>query len=143
MAGLEELMAEYGASALSPAGPWVVSVPSEKRGALGVQVAEGERTVRLRAFVIRAPDRNRREVYARLLRKNLDAAGWRFALDDSGDVFLAADEPRGTLSADRLDDLLGAAAVLVDEVYEGVFRTGFDVPPSVTVGRPPEAPPVT
>jgi hypothetical protein len=104
---------------------WVVSVPSTRRGPLAVGLEVGERTLVLRAFVIRGPDRNREEVYRRLLRKHLETRLWRFALDDAGDVFAVADVPLEGLTAAALDGILGLLAVYVDETYEGVLRTGF------------------
>ena len=39
----------------------------------------------------------------------------------------------------RLDGLLGALCALVDESYEGIVRTGFDVPEGTVFGPPPGA----
>lgn len=121
-------------------GTWVVRVPSAKRGQVAVQLIAGERTLTLRAFFMRGPDRDHVAVYRRLLRKNLGAAHWRFALDDAGDVFLVAQTPLPGLDAGFLDRLLGVVSGLVDETYEGVLRTGFDVPPGVEVIPPPGPP---
>ena len=62
---------------------------------------------------------------------------WRFALDDDGDVYALADAPLDGLDADALDGLLGALCALVDESYEGIVRTGFDVPEGTVFGPPP------
>lgn len=115
----------------------MVPVPTQRRGPVGVHILESERTVSLRAFVMRAPDRNHADVYRRLLRRNLQPAPWRFALDADGDVFAAADTPRLDLDADRLDALLGALSTTVDEVFEGLVRLGFDVPDGTSIGPPP------
>lgn len=117
-----------------------VRVPSDKRGAVAVGVRVAERTLGAHAFVMRGPDRNHEAVYRRLLHKNVGSHSWRFAIDDSGDVFLTAELPLGALDAEALDRLLGALATLVDETYEGLVRTGFDVP-SGTEFRPPPGEP--
>jgi hypothetical protein len=116
---------------------WVVRVPCAKRGALGVLLTCNERTLGLRAFVLRGPDRGHTAVYARLLRKNLEAHPWRFALDDAGDVYLAAEASLEGLRTEELDGLLGALSTRVDETYEGVVRTGFDVPEGTAFAPPP------
>lgn len=131
MGSIGDILAAYG-DAVEPSrrGGWVVRVPTERRGAVAVHVAESERTVTLRAFVFRGPDRQREAVYRRLLEKNLAMRHWRFALDADGDVVAAADIVTGDLDDARIDGLLGALSVAVDEVYEGILQTGFGAPPS-------------
>ena len=80
---------------------WGVRLPSEKRGAIGAALSVRERTLTIRAFVLRGPDRAHEEVYRRLLRKNLAIAQWRFAIDDNGDVFLVCDAPLALLRGRR------------------------------------------
>ncbi len=105
-------------------GLWI-AVPSQRRGAVTVQIVPTERTVTFRAFVMRAPDLAHQDVYRRLLRKNHDAGPWVFSLDALGDVFLVANRPVGALDSDALDGLLGALSSHVDEVFEGLVSTGF------------------
>lgn len=116
---------------------WVVQVPCAKRGAIAVLVTARERSVGLRAFIVRGPDRRQEEVYARLLRKNLAVTDWRFGIDGPGDVYAVADVALAGLDADRLDGLLGALSAMVDETYESVVRTGFDVPAGTEFRPPP------
>jgi Putative bacterial sensory transduction regulator len=114
-----------------------VQVPATRRGAIAVMLRVGERTLFLRAFYCRGPDREHERVYTRLLRKHLDMRDWRFALDDVGDLYLIAEAPLEGLSAGRIDDLLGALATYVDETWESVIRTGFDVPEGTVFAPPP------
>jgi Putative bacterial sensory transduction regulator len=116
---------------------WGLRLPSDKRGAIGAALSVRERTVTIRAFVLRGPDRAHEEVYRRLLRKNLATAQWRFAIDDDGDVFLVCDAPLAALDADALDGLLGSLCAVVDETYESVVRTAFDVPEGTEFRPPP------
>jgi hypothetical protein len=117
---------------------WTVAVPSAKRGALAVALICNERTLTLQSFVIRAPDRNHEQVYRRLLTKGLGMYAWRFGLDRDGDVFAAAQVDLAHVDVDALDRLLGLLATYVDEVYEGVMRTGFDVPDGTVIAAPHE-----
>jgi hypothetical protein len=116
---------------------WGVRLPSTKRGAIGALLAVRERTLTMRAFVLRGPDRNHEGVYRRLLGKNLTTAHWRFAIDDEGDVYLVADAALACLDAESLDGLLGALCAVVDETYESVVRMGFDVPEGTEFRPPP------
>jgi hypothetical protein len=117
---------------------WSVAIPCATRGDLGVLIGARELTVTLRAFMVRAPDRDADAVHARLLHKNLGTRHWRFAIDDLGDVFVVADARLAGLDADVLDGLLGELSTLIDEVYETVVRTGFEVPAGTEFAPPPE-----
>lgn len=142
-AGTEQIadyLAEIGADAQRAAErEWSVRLPSTKRGAVVAGLTVRERTLSITAFVVRAPDRDHEGVYRRLLQKNLSARAWRFAIDGDGDVFAVADAPLAALDADALDGLLGELCTLVDEVFEGIVRTGFDVPEGTVFGPPPSA----
>jgi hypothetical protein len=116
---------------------WTVAVPSAKRGSVAVLIVVGERTLTLRAFIMRAPDRDHRGVYERLLGKNLTTRHWRFGIDSDGDVHVVADAPLAGLDAETLDGLLGSLSALVDETYESIVRMGFDVPAGTAFGPPP------
>jgi hypothetical protein len=117
---------------------WGVRLPSTRRGAIGATLSVRERTLTIRAFVLRGPDRAHEDVYRRLLHKNLTTPHWRFAIDDHGDVYLICDAALTALDADALDGLLGSLCSVVDETYESAVRTGFDVPEG-TEFRPPPA----
>ena len=121
----------------APGGGWVVRVPSAKRGDVAAHISGAERTVTIRAFLLRGPDRGHLEIFRRLLRKNLATRDWRFALDEAGDIYAVADTAVQGLDSNALDGLLGGLSALVDEVYEGVLRAGFAVPDGVVVGAPP------
>jgi len=114
-----------------------VALPSHARGGIGVLIRCNERTASLTAFVMRRPDRHTEAVWSRLLRRNLDTPWWRFAVDDHGDVFAVAHADARTLEDDGLDALLGLLVATVDEIYEPLVRTGFDIPDGVSLSGPP------
>lgn len=116
---------------------WSVRVPSTRRGVVAVALRSGERTLGMRAFFLRAPDRAHLEVYRRILRKNLDMHAWRFALDDTGDLWLVTEAETSALGRDGLDGLLGLLSTYVDETFEGVLRLGFELPEGERVASPP------
>lgn len=117
-----------------------VQLPSERRGSFVVLITPTERALAMRAFIMRHPDRAHQDVYWRLLTKNLTATDWRWALDSDGDVFLTAYVPHSFAEADRLDGLLGGACAAVDQVFEGIARTGFDIPEGQSLRPPPPDP---
>lgn len=126
------------AERLGPA-EWSIRVPCSKRGVVAVAATAGERTLGLRAFFMRGPDRAHVDVYTRALRKNLDMHQWRFAADDAGDLWMVAEAETSLLGADGLDGLLGLLSTYVDETFEGILRAGFEVPDGQGVGPPPGA----
>jgi hypothetical protein len=99
-----------------------------------------ERSLGMRAFVMRAPDRDRLGVWERLLDKNFVTRDWRFGIDRDGDVYAVADVPLAALDADTLDGMLGSLSTLIDETYESLVRTGFDVPEGTEFRPPPTSP---
>lgn len=116
---------------------WTVGVPTELRGELACGIESRERTLVMRAFVLRAPDRAHDRVYRAALERNIDCRTWYFAVDGHGDLFLVAELPLDRVSENALDGILGALSMLVDETFEGLARTGFDVPDGATFGPPP------
>ncbi len=140
-ARVQEWLTTVGADAerVGPA-EWSIRVPSAKRGVVAVAAHAGERTLALRAFFMRGPDRAHRDVYRRALRKNLDMRHWRFATDDAGDLWLITEAGTAALGAEGLDGLLGLLSTYVDETFEGLLRMGFDVPPPHAAGADHGAP---
>jgi len=116
----------------------LIRVPTRMRGPFAVVATCAERTVTMSAFLLRAPDRDAAGFYRRALRRNLQTGAWRFAADDDGDLYLAARLWLPALSREGIDEALGELSMLVDDTYEGLMRTGFDVPEDVPVGPPPE-----
>ncbi len=138
---IDELTATLRALDLEPVvvdGGVAVRLPSERRGSFVLHLAPTERALAMRAFIMRAPDRRHEEVYRRLLVKNFAASDWRFALDEWGDVYLTAYVPKDAARPQQLDGLLGGACAAVDAVFEGIARTGFDIPDDVAL-RPPSS----
>ena len=118
---------------------WSIRVPSVKRRVIAVAASAGERTLSMRAFFMRGPDRAHDGVYRRALRKNLDMLHWRFAVDDAGDLWIIAEAETAMLGSDGLDGLLGLLSTYVDEIFEGLLRLGFEVADGQAVGPPPGA----
>ncbi len=117
-------------------GGLTLELPSERRGSFTLLIVATERALAMRAFIMRNPDRQHEAVYHRLLAKNFDASDWRFALNAYDDVFLTAYVPHTFADPAILDGLLGGACAMVDAVFEGIARVGFDIPDDISL-RPP------
>lgn len=138
---IERALSAIGA-AYSRQGPatWRVEVPAVDRRSVTVGMAADERTLNLTAFILRAPERHHERVYRRMLQKNLDLGAmgpWRFALDEHGDVYLAARIALAEATEPALDGLLGALSAVVDATWLGLLRLGFDAPDAPADGAGP------
>ncbi|MGB5937137.1 MAG: YbjN domain-containing protein, partial [Ornithinimicrobium sp.] len=106
-------------------GETVVTLPGERKLKTVVSLMVRRRTVRVRAFVIRAADENHEGVYAFLLRRNLSMPGISYAIDASGDVYVVGQFAAEELSEQALDDVLGAVLGACDEPFNELLALGF------------------
>lgn len=106
-------------------GEIVVSLPGERKLKTVVSLLVRRRVVRIRAFVIRNPDENHLGVYSYLMRRNLRLPGLAYAIDGTGDVFLAGQMPLNTVDARSLDEMLGAVLSACDEPFNELLALGF------------------
>lgn len=106
-------------------GEVVASLPGERKLRIVVSLMVRRRAVRVRAFVIRNPDENHLAVYTFLLRRNLRLPGLAYAVDVSGDVYVAGRLPAAALDATALDELLGAVLSACDEPFDELLAMGF------------------
>ncbi len=106
-------------------GQTVVTLPGEHKLATVVALVIRGKSLQVRAFVVRNPDENHEGVYAYLLRRNLRMPGLSYAIDTSGDVYLVGHFPVDTMSASRLDELLGGVLIACDEPFNELLALGF------------------
>jgi Putative bacterial sensory transduction regulator len=110
-------------------GEVVATLPGERKLRTVVSLLVRQRALRLRAFVIRNPDENHREVYGYLLRRNLRLPGLAYAIDSDGDVYVAGQLPLSALEGaggpELLDELLGAVLGACDEPFNELLALGF------------------
>jgi putative sensory transduction regulator len=119
-----EQQPELDVEQLGPA-HWFTVLSGDHKRTIPASLRLTDRDLVVESFFMAAPDENREQVYAYLLRRNLRTYTFRFALDDSGDVLLVAVLPRAALSGDELDRMLGALLLSADESYDSALRAGF------------------
>ncbi|MBW8172565.1 YbjN domain-containing protein [Ornithinimicrobium sp. Arc0846-15] len=120
---LNELGVEWEAG--SRAGEVVAILPGERKLKTVVSLLVRRRIMRVRAFVIRNPDENHLGVYSYLMRRNLRLPGLAYAIDSTGDVYLAGQMPITSVDARSLDELLGAVLSACDEPFNELLALGF------------------
>ncbi len=106
-------------------GELVVILPGEKKLQTVVSLVASETELSVSTFVIRNADENHEEFYRFLLRRNLRLPGLGYAVDGSGDVYLAGRLPAAGIDAAYLDQLFGVVLDASDTPFNELLAIGF------------------
>jgi hypothetical protein len=104
---------------------FAVALPGEKRLKTACVLTVGTHALEIEAFVMRAPDENREQVYAWLLQHNTRMYAVAWAIDGAGDVYLAGRLPLSAISADEIDRVLGCVLEYADGSFNTLLEMGF------------------
>lgn len=104
---------------------FAVALPGEKRLKTACVLSVGKHAVQVEAFVMRAPDENREQVYSWLLQRNARMYGVAWTIDGTGDVYLTGRVPLHALNADELDRILGSVLENADGSFNTLLEMGF------------------
>lgn len=109
------------------AGDWHVAVglPGERKLSTAVSLRVGGHSLSANAFVIRHPDENHADFYRWLLQRNVKLRGVAYALDTLGDVYIVGRLPLTAVTAEAVDDLLGAILTASDSAFNTLLELGF------------------
>jgi hypothetical protein len=104
---------------------FAVALPGEKRLKTACILTVGAHALAVEAFVMRAPEENREQVYAWLLQRNTRTYAVSWAIDGSGDVYLAGRVPLASVDADEIDRILGSVLEYADGSFNVLLEMGF------------------
>jgi putative sensory transduction regulator len=104
---------------------FAVALPGEKRLKTACLLTVGAHALEIEAFVMRAPDENREQVYAWLLQRNTRTYAVSWAIDASGDVYLVGRVPLASVTADEIDRVLGCVLEYADGSFNVLLEMGF------------------
>lgn len=104
---------------------FAVALPGEKRLKTGCILTVGQHALAIEAFVMRRPDENREQVYAWLLQRNTRMYAVSWAIDSTGDVYLAGRVPLSSVTAEELDRILGCVLEYSDGSFNVLLEMGF------------------
>ena len=104
---------------------FAVALPGEKRLKTACVLSVGAHALHIEAFVMRAPDENREQVYAWLLQRNTRTYAVSWAIDSTGDVYLTGRVPLAAVSAEELDRILGNVLENADGSFNTLLEMGF------------------
>jgi hypothetical protein len=104
---------------------FAVALPGEKRLKTSCLLTVGTHALEIEAFVMRAPDENREQVYAWLLQRNARMYAVAWAIDGTGDIYLAGRVPLESITAAELDRILGCVLEYADGSFNVLLELGF------------------
>jgi hypothetical protein len=109
---------------LDPA-TFAVALPGEKRLKTACILTVGAHALQIEAFVLRAPEENREQVYAWLLQRNARMYAVSWSIDATGDVYLTGRVPLSAVTADELDRIFGSVLEYADGSFNVLLEMGF------------------
>ena len=104
---------------------FAIALPGEKRLKTACILTVGAHALEIEAFVMRAPDENREQVYAWLLQHNARMYAVSWAIDSAGDVYLVGRVPLQSVTADEVDRVLGCVLEYADGSFNTLLEMGF------------------
>lgn len=107
------------------ANAYAVALPGEKRLKTACILTIGQHALAVEAFVLRAPEENREQVYSWLLQRNVRTYGVAWALDSMGDVYLSGRVPLSSVSVEEIDRILGSVLENADGAFNILLEIGF------------------
>jgi hypothetical protein len=106
-------------------GAYLVRLTGTRKLATLTWLIAGEHSLHAEAFFCRQPDENHQVFYRFLLERNGRMFGVHFALDATGDVYLAGRLPLSAITEDEIDRLLGCILTYADESFDQALKLGF------------------
>lgn len=97
----------------------------ESKDVYSVWFTVRQRTLHVETFVIPAPEENADAFYAQLLRRNRSLYGLSFAIGEEEAIFLQAEVPLASVTAERLDELLGSIYETIERAFVPALSLGF------------------
>ena len=97
----------------------------EEKDAITLWLSLRQRTVHVETEVMPAPEENREALFRYLLAKNAELRELHLAIGPEERIYLVARVPIKEVTVDRLDELVGATLIYVDEIYPTAMAMGL------------------
>jgi hypothetical protein len=104
---------------------WLIRLRGDEKDVIAVWLTLRQRTVHLETQVMPAAEENREALFRYLLVKNAELRSMRLAIGPEDGIYLMAEVPVGELNVERLDELVGASVVYVDEIFPTAMSIGL------------------
>ena len=104
---------------------WYVRVEGDDKDVYSVWFTLGQRTLHYETYFMPAPEENREDCFAHLLKRNAKLYGIAFSVGAEDAVYLAGQLANEAVSPDELDRILGTIYATVELCFRAAFRIGF------------------
>jgi Putative bacterial sensory transduction regulator len=103
---------------------WYLRFAGEEKEFVTVWLTLRQRNLHFEAQVMPAPDEHAEEVYAYLLRRNVELHQASFALGPEDAIYLVGRTPALSVDDEELDRIAGSCVLYVDEHYPTLMSLG-------------------
>lgn len=104
---------------------WSIRLRGEEKDVIALWLTLRQRTVHFESQVMPAPEENLEALYRFLLVKNADLRDLHLAIGPEDGIYLVAQIPIAEVTIERLDEIVGATAHYVDEVFPTAMAMGL------------------
>jgi hypothetical protein len=104
---------------------WLIRLKGEEKDVITLWLSLRQRTVHVETEVTPAPEENRETLYRYLLTKNAELRELHLAIGPEDGIYLMAQIPILEVTTERLDELVGATLLYVEEIYPTAMTMGL------------------
>jgi hypothetical protein len=104
---------------------WLVRLKGDERDVITLWFSLRQRTVHVETEVMPAPEENREALYRFMLVKNAELRELHLAIGPEDGIYLVTEVPINEVTVERLDELVGAAVIYVDEIFPTAMTMGL------------------
>ena len=103
----------------------MIRLRGEEKDVITLWLSLRQRTVHVETEVTPAPEENREQLYRFMLVKNAELRELHLAIGPEDGIYLVAQIPILELTTERLDEVVGATLIYVDEIYPTAMAMGL------------------
>jgi len=104
---------------------WLIRLKGEEKDVITLWLSLRQRTVHVETEVTPAPEENRETLYRYLLTKNAELRELHLAVGPEDGIYLMAQIPIVEMTMERLDEVVGATLIYVEEIYPTAMTMGL------------------
>ncbi|MHB2027834.1 MAG: YbjN domain-containing protein [Acidimicrobiales bacterium] len=104
---------------------WLVRLKGEEKDVMTLWFSLRQRTLHVECEVTPAPEEQREALFRYLLVRNYELRELHLAIGPEEGVYLVTQLPVSELTIERLDELVGATLVYVDEIFPTAMAMGL------------------
>ena len=104
---------------------WLIRLKGDEKDVITLWLSLRQRTVHVETEVMPAPEENRETLYRYLLVKNAELRELHLAIGPEDGIYLMAQIPILEVTRERLDEVVGATLIYVEEIYPTAMSMGL------------------